>query len=65
MENRGVVAEWNSLTQRLTVWATTQAPATIRNGLAGMLGISENQVRVIAPFIGGGFGPKIIMYYQE
>jgi CO/xanthine dehydrogenase Mo-binding subunit len=30
-----------------------------------MLGISENQVRVIAPFIGGGFGPKIIMYYQE
>ncbi len=65
MENRGVVAEWNSLTQRLTVWDTTQAPATIRNGLASMLDLSENQVRVIAPFIGGGFGPKIMMYYQE
>jgi CO/xanthine dehydrogenase Mo-binding subunit len=30
-----------------------------------MLGLSENQVRVIAPFIGGGFGPKIMMFYQE
>jgi CO/xanthine dehydrogenase Mo-binding subunit len=27
--------------------------------------LSENQVRVIAPFIGGGFGPKIMMFYQE
>ena len=50
---------------RLTVWDTTQAPIPIRNGLAGMLGLSENQVRVIAPFIGGGFGPKIMMFYQE
>jgi CO/xanthine dehydrogenase Mo-binding subunit len=30
-----------------------------------MLGLSERQVRVIAPFIGGGFGPKIMMFYQE
>src|ERR1700687_3717285 len=30
-----------------------------------MLGLSENQVRVVAPFIGGGFGPKIMMFYQE
>jgi carbon-monoxide dehydrogenase large subunit len=29
------------------------------------LGLSERQVRVIAPFIGGGFGPKIMMFYQE
>ena len=47
------------------VWDTTQAPIPIRNGLAGMLGLSENQVRVVAPFIGGGFGPKIMMFYQE
>ena len=50
---------------RLTVWDTTQAPVVIRNGLAGMLGLSERQVRVVAPFIGGGFGPKIMMFYQE
>ncbi|MEE8585093.1 MAG: molybdopterin cofactor-binding domain-containing protein, partial [Acidobacteriota bacterium] len=37
----------------------------IRNGLAAMLGLSESQVRVIAPFIGGGFGPKIMMFYPE
>ena len=65
MENRGVVAQWDARAQKLTVWDTTQAPASIRNGLAGMLGLSENQVRVIAPFIGGGFGPKIMMYYPE
>ncbi|MCI0575520.1 MAG: xanthine dehydrogenase family protein molybdopterin-binding subunit [Chloroflexi bacterium] len=65
MENRGIVAEWDPRGQRLTVWDTTQAPIPIRNGLAGMLDLSENQVRVIAPFIGGGFGPKIMMFYQE
>ena len=65
MENRGIVAHWESKTQHLTVWDTTQAPIPIRNGLAGMLGLSEHQVRVIAPFIGGGFGPKIMMFYPE
>jgi len=65
MENRGIVAQWDKLTQRLTVWDTTQAPIPIRNGLASMLGLAENRVRVIAPFIGGGFGPKILMFYPE
>jgi len=65
MENRGVVAQWDARAQRLTVWDTTQAPIPIRNGLAGMLNLSENQVRVIAPFLGGGFGPKIMMFYPE
>lgn len=65
MENRGIVAEWDRRAGRLTVWDTTQAPVVIRNGLAGMLGLSERNVRVIAPFIGGGFGPKIMMFYQE
>jgi CO/xanthine dehydrogenase Mo-binding subunit len=65
MENRGIVANWDTKAQRLTMWDTTQAPIPIRNGLAGMLGLSEHQVRVIAPFIGGGFGPKIMMFYPE
>ncbi|MGH7525694.1 MAG: molybdopterin cofactor-binding domain-containing protein, partial [Gemmatimonadales bacterium] len=42
-----------------------QAPIPIRNGLAAQLGLLESQVRVIAPFIGGGFGPKIMMFYPE
>lgn len=65
IENRGVVASWDDRAQRLTVWDTTQAPIPIRNGLAAMLGLSEHQVRVVAPFIGGGFGPKIMMFYPE
>ncbi len=65
MENRGLVADFDPRAQRLTVWDTTQAPIPIRNGLAAMLGLSENQVRVIAPFLGGGFGPKIMMFYPE
>ena len=65
IENRGIVASWDDRSQQLTIWDTTQAPIAIRNGLAGMLGLSEHQVRVIAPFIGGGFGPKIMMFYPE
>ena len=65
LENRGVVAAWDPRGQQLTVWDTTQAPIPIRNGLAAMLGLSESQVQVIAPFIGGGFGPKIMMFYPE
>ena len=65
MENRGIVASWDAKSEQLTMWDTTQAPIPIRNGIAAMLGLSERQVRVIAPFIGGGFGPKIMMFYPE
>jgi carbon-monoxide dehydrogenase large subunit len=65
IENRGVVAQWDPRAQRLTVWDTTQAPIPIRNGLAAMLGLSDHQVRLVAPFIGGGFGSKIMMFYPE
>ncbi|MEW5987734.1 MAG: molybdopterin cofactor-binding domain-containing protein, partial [Chloroflexota bacterium] len=49
LENRGIVADWDPRAGRLTIWDTTQAPIPIRNGLASMLGLSEKQVRVIAP----------------
>ncbi len=65
MENRGVIADWDEKGQQLTVWDTTQAPIPIRNGLAARHGLSQSQVRVIAPFIGGGFGPKILLHYPE
>jgi carbon-monoxide dehydrogenase large subunit len=65
IENRGVVAQWDRRAEELTVWDTTQAPIPIRNGLAAMLGLKESQVRVVAPFIGGGFGPKIMMFYPD
>src|SRR5687768_4520319 len=65
IENRAVAVEWNAKSEEMTIWDTTQAPIPIRNGLAAMLGLLESQVNVIAPFVGGGFGPKIMMYYPE
>jgi aerobic carbon-monoxide dehydrogenase large subunit len=65
MENRGIVAYWDEKAKQLTIWDTTQAPIPIRNGTAARLGLSENQIRVIAPFIGGAFGPKMMMFYPE
>ncbi|MGB8253635.1 MAG: xanthine dehydrogenase family protein molybdopterin-binding subunit [Anaerolineaceae bacterium] len=60
MENRGFIVDWDDRTHNMTIWATTQAPIPLRNSIAGRLGLFENQVRVITPFIGGGFGPKIM-----
>jgi aerobic carbon-monoxide dehydrogenase large subunit len=65
IETRGVVAQWDARGNQMTIWDTTQAPVFIRNGLAGMLGLGEHQVRLIAPFVGGGFGPKMMMFYPE
>ncbi len=65
METRGIVVNWDHRAGQLTLWDTTQAPVFLRGGLAGMLGLSERQVRVIAPFVGGGFGPKIMLFYPE
>ena len=65
LETRGVVAHWDPRGRQLTVWDSTQAPIPIRNGLAVLLGLPQKDVRVIAPDVGGGFGPKIMMFYPE
>ncbi|TFG50427.1 MAG: xanthine dehydrogenase family protein molybdopterin-binding subunit [Anaerolineales bacterium] len=65
MENRGLVVDWDQKNQHLMVWDATQSPIPIRNGMAARLGLRTHQVRVVAPFVGGGFGPKIMMFYAE
>ncbi|MBI4279281.1 MAG: xanthine dehydrogenase family protein molybdopterin-binding subunit [Armatimonadetes bacterium] len=65
IETRGVVAQWDARARQLTMWDSTQAPIPIRNGVARLFGLAQNEVRVIAPDVGGGFGPKIMMYYPE
>jgi len=65
LETRGVVAHWDAKVRQLTVWDSTQAPIPIRNGLAALLGLPQRDVRVVAPDVGGGFGPKIMMFYPE
>ncbi len=56
MEPRAAVAQWDS--GKLTVWAGTQRPFGLRSELATHFGMSEEDVRVIAPEIGGAFGTK-------
>jgi len=59
LENRGIVVNWDDKAQMMTIWCGTQSPITLRNATAARMGLFENQVRVITPFTGGGFGPKI------
>ncbi len=46
------------LNDRVTVWSSTQSPFGDQSRIARMLGIDEKQVRVITPYVGGGFGGK-------
>ena len=63
METRGMVAEWSG--DEFTVWAATQSPHEIRLFLARLLGLAENQVRVIMRDTGGGFGQKVMPLREE
>jgi len=45
---------------KMTVWASTQAPFRARDEVARAIGIPSNRVRVITPFVGGGFGGKVM-----
>jgi carbon-monoxide dehydrogenase large subunit len=65
LECRGVVAWIEPRTNILTVWSSTQMPHLVRRQIAAQLGLVEEAVRVIAPDIGGGFGPKVFVYPEE
>jgi isoquinoline 1-oxidoreductase len=56
MENHTAVAELKD--GKLTAWIGTQSPFGARTRIAETLGMEEKNVRVITPFIGGGFGGK-------
>jgi len=43
---------------RVTVWASTQTPFPTRDRIAKVLGLGADHVRVVTPFLGGGFGGK-------
>jgi carbon-monoxide dehydrogenase large subunit len=45
----------------LTMWVSTQIPFDVRNDIADALGLERNDVRVIAPDVGGGFGAKLVV----
>ena len=45
---------------KLTVWAATQTPFGLQDGIVRELGFPREKVRVITPFVGGGFGGKTV-----
>lgn len=65
LEPRGIVADYDANRGELTIWSSTQEPHTVRNIVAGLLGLARHQVRVIAPDTGGGFGTKLNVYPEE
>src|SRR5262245_25918888 len=62
LETCGVVADFDAVTGKLTMWATSQAPHAHRTILALVTGIAEHKIRVISPDVGGGFGNKVPIY---
>ena len=62
IEGRGVVAHFDRGKADLTVWLSCQAPHLARTWIADNAGLGEQQVRVIAPEVGGGFGAKAAVY---
>ena len=65
METRGLIADYHSENDRLTVWDSTQNPHGMKPRLAELLGCPENSVRVITPDVGGGFGEKGCLFPEE
>ena len=65
MEPRGVVAHYEPGKGTMTIWSSTQNPHILRSFIAAMTGLGQDQVRAIAPEVGGGFGAKINIYGEE
>jgi carbon-monoxide dehydrogenase large subunit len=58
MEARAAHVGLDASTGRMTLSTTTQAPHVLRTGICDLLGIPEDELRVVAPDVGGGFGAK-------
>jgi carbon-monoxide dehydrogenase large subunit len=65
MEPRAVAASHDAAGDFLTVWSSTQTPHLGRSILADLLGRDLESIRMIAPDVGGGFGPKAPFYAEE
>ena len=65
IETRAVLARFDPAENVLTVWDGTQMPHRARTILAAALGLSESELRLIAPDVGGGFGPKAVFHPEE
>ena len=65
MEGCGAVAAYDRANGTLEFFSSTQVPHILRDGLARCLGIAASRIRVVAPDVGGGFGPKMQLFPEE
>ena len=65
LETRGAFAYRDADTGTLTVWSSTQNPYSLRDSLTAVLDLPAEQIRVMVPDVGGGFGPKGSIYPEE
>jgi aerobic carbon-monoxide dehydrogenase large subunit len=65
LECRGVLACRDHRLDEVVLYASTQTPHTMRVGLGEALDLEERRIRVVAPDVGGGFGPKARLYPEE
>ncbi len=65
IECRGALANYDPATARLTLWTSTQRPHGVKRVICDLLGRNDESVRVVAPQVGGGFGPKLVCYPEE
>ncbi|MDE2228707.1 MAG: 4-hydroxybenzoyl-CoA reductase subunit alpha [Alphaproteobacteria bacterium] len=59
MEPHAALAEYDTERQRLTLHSVTQVPYYVHLMLAHCLGLEESRIRVVKPFVGGGFGARV------
>ena len=64
LEARAAASAWDA-EGRLHHWVSVQAPHAVKMGLQGVFGLDPALVRVIAPDVGGGFGPKFSNYPED
>ncbi|MEE2956932.1 MAG: xanthine dehydrogenase family protein molybdopterin-binding subunit [Pseudomonadota bacterium] len=65
IECRGAVGRYDPIQDVTTLWTSTQMPNLVQGFIIKLMGANENQVRVITPDVGGGFGPKFVFYSEE
>jgi len=64
MEPNGCLMVPGEPTGGITCWISHQAPHSVQPAIAGFLGLDPGVVRVVCPWVGGGFGPKAAVYIE-
>ncbi|MFQ5762304.1 MAG: xanthine dehydrogenase family protein molybdopterin-binding subunit, partial [Candidatus Bathyarchaeia archaeon] len=62
IERHGCIAHWDLMEDKVTIWTSSQAVFRFRTAIAHELGIPENRLRIVTPYIGGAFGGKLSAY---